>query len=98
MKYWWAISTGNVDPLKRKSREAVKFISKQQGFIGVHDCRMSGQKYGTLWFFDSENAAKIARNNGRAKGILFGVNITRWIVGADSVPEFDMSQSNELEK
>lgn len=92
MKYWYAIGTGNLVPWMRRSRDAVKFMSRQEGFVAVHDSRMSGQKGGILWFFDSENAAKIARNNGRAMGIQFGVNITRWIVGADGVPNFDMTQ------
>lgn len=92
MKYWWAIATGNVNILMKRSRQAAKFMKEQEGFIGAH---IVPDGRGTLWFYDTENHAKSARNLGRAEGIKFGTNICRWIVGEDGVPEFDTEWADE---
>lgn len=69
----WTVATGNVVPWNKKSREALNFIKNLEGFVGAQP----HYPYGTLWFFDSENNAKIARNLMQAKGILCGKNICK---------------------
>lgn len=77
-KYVWSVATGCANPFSRKSREAVDFIKTLDGFVGVHPAHPNG----TLWFFDSKNNAKGARNLMEAQGILTGRNICRgWIDG-----------------
>ena len=66
----YTVATGHVDPTKRASRKAVKYVSKLKGLFGVHPC-----EHGTLWLFESENSAKVARNMMNSKGILTGKNI-----------------------
>lgn len=67
----YTVATGNVNPLMKRSRQAVKYITKLEGFLGVHPAPPRG----TLWLFDTENNAKIARNKMEDKGIVCGVNI-----------------------
>lgn len=94
MKYWYALPTGRIDILRKASRKAAKFMSKQKGFVGVHPT----DGY-TLWFYETLNDAKGARNLGEAEGIQFGYNISRFKVGADGVPEFDEEwMKKELKK
>lgn len=69
----YTVATGNVNPLMKRSREAVKFISKLDGFVGVHPC----YPYGTLLIFESKNTAKIARNRMENEGIKCGYNICK---------------------
>ena len=52
-------------------KEAVKYISKLDGFCGLFDMK----PHGTLCMFESENKAKIARNMVQAEGIEVGDNI-----------------------
>ena len=67
----YTVAVGNINPLNRGSRRTVKFISKLKGLLGVHPCPPDG----TLILFDTENNAKIARNEMNAVGILTGCNI-----------------------
>ena len=67
----YTVAVGNVNPLSRRSRKAVKFISKLKGLVGVHPHYPDG----TLILFDTENNAKIARNEMNAVGIVTGSNI-----------------------
>lgn len=67
----WTVAVGNVNLLMKASREAVKYIKTLDGLLGVHPSYPNG----TLLLFESENAAKIARNRLNAKGIKTGVNI-----------------------
>ena len=72
----WAIGTGRVSMMRKASRDAAKYITEQDGFVGVHivpDGR-------TLWLFDSENSAKVARNNAEAMGIKCGTHIGEFFV------------------
>lgn len=67
----YAIGTGRIDPWRKASREAVKYIKSLEGFQGVHilpDLK-------NLWIFDTENNAKRAKNNMESKGIQCGKNI-----------------------
>lgn len=64
----WFFCTGKVNPLIKASSQAVKYISKQKGFLGVYPYN----ERGTLWIFNTENNAKIARNKAEAKGIVCG--------------------------
>lgn len=86
MKYIYSLATGGLNPFEKKSRLAVDFLKSCEGFYGVYPYDKSGR---ILWFYESENFAKIARNRGKAIGIEFGRNIGRFKVGADGIPEFD---------
>lgn len=68
----YTVATGNINWLIKGSREVPKYVSKLEGFLGVHPMPPQG----TLWIFDTENNAKIARNKMRAMGIQCGDNIT----------------------
>lgn len=72
----WGFGTGAVDPFKKASRQAAKYISKQPGFLAVHlpDARH------TLWVFDTENNAKKAKNLATAKGIVCGREVVSFFV------------------
>lgn len=62
----YCFGTGKINPLIKASRQAFKYISKQKGFLGAYP--FGGR--GTLWVFDTENNAKIAKNKAEAKGIV----------------------------
>ena len=79
-KYLWSVATGNVNPLKKKSRIVVDCMRKQKGLVGVHPT-----PNGTLWLFDSENNAKGARNMARTQGIICGENICRFKVEENGI-------------
>lgn len=81
----YAVGTGNVDPLKRKSRQAVKYCSKLNGLVGVHPHYPDG----TLWLFDTENNAKIAKNKMESRGILTGRNICEVFIDEKYLKEKD---------
>lgn len=85
-QYLWSVATGNVNPLLKASREAVKYIQTLEGFVAVHP---TPNWEGTLWLFDSENNAKGARNLLRAKGVKCGNNICRFSWDGGSVLVFD---------
>lgn len=67
----WTVATGRTDIFRKASRDAVKYLVKQQGFVGVHIVPDGRQ----LFLYDSENHAKIARNMAESKGIVCGKNI-----------------------
>lgn len=70
----WTVAVGNlpVPPfIPKKSKEAIKYISKLEGFVGFHPV----PPHGTLCLFKTENDAKGGRNHMRAKGIQVGKNI-----------------------
>ena len=67
----WSVAVGNINPLQKASRDAVKYISKLKGFVGFFPHYPNG----TLCFFDTENNAKIGRNKMELKGIQTGRNI-----------------------
>ena len=67
----WSVAVGNINPLQKASRDAVKYISKLNGFVGF----FPHYPHGTLCFFKTENNAKIARNKMESKGIQTGRNI-----------------------
>ena len=77
-KYVWTVAVGNINPIKKTSREAVKFIKGLEGLVAVHPVYPKG----TLLLFDSENNAKGARSLMEAQGIQCGRNICHgWING-----------------
>ena len=76
----WSVAIGNVNPLMKESREAVKFIKTLKGFKGV----FPHYPHGTLIFFETENTAKRARNIMESKGIQTGTNICEFEIGGDS--------------
>ena len=73
----WSVAVGNINPLQKKSRDAVKYIKTLKGLVGVQP----NYPHGTLIFFDTENNAKIARNLMNAKGIQTGTNICEFDIG-----------------
>lgn len=75
----YTVATGNVNPLVKASREAVKFIKKLDGFVGVHP----EPPHGTLWLFKTENQAKKARNKMEAHGIQTGNNICECFIPSE---------------
>lgn len=77
----FSVATGRVDIMRRESRRASVYISKLEGFLAVYPTPNH-----TLWFFDTVNHAKAARNMIRAKGAETGDNICRFIVGEDGIP------------
>ncbi len=70
----FSVATGHVNAFKKASREAVKMLSTQPGFVASHPCER-----GTLWFYDTLNHAKGARNVARAEGVICGVNICKFV-------------------
>lgn len=38
----WTIATGGVDPFKKESRQAVEYISRLHGLVGVHMVEVCG--------------------------------------------------------
>ena len=73
----WTVSTGNVSIIKRKSRQAARYMAKQEGFLGIY---IAPDGMGTLWLYDSENHAKAAKNMAATKGIQTGFNICQVFV------------------
>ena len=69
----WTVATGEVNPWKKKSREAVDYIKTLEGLVAVHPAH----GHGTLWLFDSENNAKGAKNLMEHNGIKTGRNICK---------------------
>ena len=67
----YVVGVGNVNPLSRASRKAVKYISTLQGLLGVTPY----YPHGTAIIFDTLNNAKIAKNLMEAKGIQTGREI-----------------------
>ena len=96
-RYLWSVATGNVNPIMKRSREAVKYIQTLDGFVAVHP---TPDGRGTLWLFDSENNAKGARNLLRAKGVKCGSNICRfrWDGGAEMIFDDENYKSDEARK
>ena len=92
--YWWSVATGKVSPFSKASRKAVEFMSKQEGFKGAKGV----DNHGMLWFYDTENNAKGARNMARLKGIKCGNNICRFKVMDDGALEMDDPRYNEVRK
>ena len=88
----YSVATGRLSLFRKASREACRFMGEREGFKGVHVHPETGS---LLWFFDSENAAKVARNEAEAQGIECGRNICKWNVAADGVPEFDSDWARE---
>lgn len=80
----WSVAVGNLPLAPWKLNKVVKRLQELDGFEGVHILPR-----GTLLFFESENAAKVGRNEIEAMGNGVGRNICRWVVAADGVPEFD---------
>jgi hypothetical protein len=78
----FSIATGRIDIMRRDSRKASDFICKQEGFLAVYPTPNH-----TLWFFDTVNHAKAARNMIRAKGAETGDNICKFIISSDGIPE-----------
>lgn len=70
----YSVATGRIVVWKRKSRQAVRYISRLEGFVAMTPVDYGG----TLWLFDSLNHAKSARNMMNLKGIGTGNNICRF--------------------
>lgn len=67
----FALGTERIFPklgMKKKQEEALEYIKKLDGFIGVHPIDL----WRTLLIFDTLNNAKAARNSLNAKGCPVG--------------------------
>lgn len=78
----YSIATGRIDPRRKDSRDAVDLIASQPGFLAIHP-----SEKGTLWFFDSLNNAKLARNVLKSEGAEVGNNICRFEVDENGIPD-----------
>ena len=67
----YTVAVGNINPLMRASRYALKFIKKLNGFIGVHPHYPDG----TLILFRTENDAREGKSRMESMGIKTGINI-----------------------
>lgn len=81
----FSVATGVVSPFLKKSRAAVDYITKLEGFVAVHPTP-DGQY--TLWLFDSVQNAIGAKNLMDHKGIQVGNNICEFEVAKDDAIEF----------
>lgn len=79
----WTVAVGNYNPLMKRSRKAVKYISKLDGLVGIHPHYPQGM----LLLFASENDAKVARNKLNAEGVQTGNNICECFVDKMYVPK-----------
>ena len=80
----WSVATGGVSPLRRRSREAARFVAGLDGFMAVFP-----SSAGTLWLFASEGAAIRARNLMEGRGIACGRNVRGFTVADDGALEMD---------
>ena len=67
----YTVAVGNINPLMKSSRYALKFIKKLDGFIGVYPHYPDG----TLILFRTENDAKKGKYRMESMGIQTGYNI-----------------------
>ena len=85
----YSVATGRILIWEKASRDAVRFIQKQKGFVAIAPVDYYGERGfvaiapvdyygGMLWLFDSLNNAKRARNMMKLKGIGTGNNICRF--------------------
>lgn len=81
----FSVATGMASPFMKKSRAAVDYITKLDGFVAVH-FTPDGQY--TLWLFDTVNHAIEARNLMNHKGIEVGNNICEMEVTAPDTMDF----------
>lgn len=75
----WTVAVGNlplIPWLNKGTREALKLIKEQEGFVGIYP----NYPQGNLLLFDSENNAKGARNILRFRGVQCGTNICKVLV------------------
>lgn len=79
----FSVATGRIEPMMKASRKAVKLISEQEGFIGVHP---TNDNQFSLWLFDSKWHAQRAKNLMTFKGIECGSNIC----------EFELAENDEI--
>lgn len=77
MRLAYTVAVGKIPLIKtRKTREALKLIKEQEGFLGLYPYPSRG----TLLLFDTENNAKGARNVLRFHGVEVGDNIVKVII------------------
>ncbi len=67
----YTVAVGNFSPFNRRSRQAMKYISRLEGLVGLHPCYPKGP----LILFKTENDAIIGRNRMNSRGIQTGNNI-----------------------
>lgn len=81
----YSVATGKIEPLMKASREAVKYVSKRPGFIGLHNTDDGNY---TLWLFDTVNNAIGAKNLMKYRDIECGKNICEFEITAEDTIEF----------
>lgn len=80
-EHLFSVSTGEINPFKKESRQATELMVNSEGFVGVTP--IDGR---TIFFYDSHNNAKIARNKLISAGGKAGDNIMIFEVAPDGVP------------
>ncbi|MBO7711917.1 MAG: hypothetical protein J6S85_00030 [Methanobrevibacter sp.] len=83
-KYLYSVATGAISLVHKRSREAYEFMAKQDGFVSIYPA--IGH---TLFLYDSENNARVARIKASSKGIQCGNNICRFKSDGESIITFD---------
>lgn len=81
----FSVSTGRVSPFMKKSKEAVDYIVKLDGFVAIHPT--PDGEY-TMWLFDSVGAAIRGKNLMEHKGIECGNNICEFELTAPNTVDF----------
>jgi len=85
----YTVAIGNVPMLwhspkiKRSAKEALNFIQKLEGFVGIHPMPPKG----TVCIFRTVNQAKIAKNKMDAAGIQTGTHICEVFVEKKYIKE-----------
>jgi len=70
----YSVVTGIINPFLEESRMAVDFLTNCKGFIALNNIE---EGY-SVWFYDSYENARKARNLAGAQGIQCGKNIGRF--------------------
>ena len=69
----YTVATGRVDFFNKESKAAARFMSKQEGFLGVYP--FAREDGACLWLYRERSDAIRARNLAEAEGIHCGINI-----------------------
>lgn len=81
----YSVATGRIDPLMKVSRDAVAYVKKRPGFMGVN---MTPDGQYTLWLFDSLVNAIGAKQLMKFRGIQCGTNISEFEVNSNDEIRF----------
>ena len=77
----YTVAVGNVNPLSKASREAVKIIKTLNGLLGVKPC----YPHGTLLLFKTKSKAIAGRNILNSHGIQTSDNICECFIPKETL-------------